>query len=199
MGWFGASKDEAWRELSRQIGAEFVDGGIWKGKKVQVQSGVWTLTLDTYTQSTGNTHITYTRMRAPFVNPERFRFTISRKSLFTGLGKWLGMQDIEVGGFEFDDDFVIKSNDETRVRELLANAQIRKLIEAQPKIRLEVKDSEGWFGPKFPPDVDELHFQVVGVIKDLERLKDLFDLFAALLDRLVEIGVARQQEPEVSL
>lgn len=199
MGWFSASKDEAWRELSRQIGAEFVDGGFWKGKKVQVQSGVWTLTLDTYTQSTGKSHVTYTRMRAPFVNPEGFRFTISRKSFFTGLGKRLGMQDIEVGGFEFDDDFVIKSNDETKVRELLANSQLRKLIEAQPTIRLDVKDSEGWFGPKFPPDVDELHFQVVGVIKDVERLKELFELFAALLDRLCEIGVAHQQEPEVTL
>ena len=32
--------------------------------------------------------------------------------------------------------------------------------------------------------MDELHFQVMGVIKDLERLKGLFDLFAAVLDRL---------------
>ena len=55
---------------------------------------------------------------------------------------------------------------------------------AQPQIRLEVKDSEGWFGPKFPEDVDELHFQVVGVIKEVDRLKGLFDLFAAVLDRL---------------
>ena len=31
-----------------------------------------------------------------------------------------------------------------------------------------MKDSEGWFGPKFPENVDELHFQVVGVIKDIE-------------------------------
>ena len=32
------------------------------------------------------------------------------------------------------------------------------MIQDQPKIRLEVKDSEGWFGPKFPEDVDELAF-----------------------------------------
>jgi len=32
------------------------------------------------------------------------------------------------------------------------------MILAQPQIRLEVKDSEGWFGPKFPEGVDELHF-----------------------------------------
>src|SRR4029078_2118248 len=104
----------------------------------------------------------YTRMRAPYVNPEGFRFTIYRKGFFSDLGKLLGMQDIEVSDPEFDEAFVIKGNDEDRVRDLFANAKIRQMIQDQPKIRLDVKDSEGWFGPKFPENVDELHFQVVG-------------------------------------
>jgi hypothetical protein len=62
-----------------------------------------------------------------------------------------------------------------------------------------VKDSEGWFGPRFPEDVDELYFQVVGVIKDVERLKALFDLFAAVLDQLCKVGSAYKQEPGVEL
>ena len=142
---------------------------------------------------------TYTRMRAPYVNPEGFRFTIYRKGFFSDLGKLLGMQDIEVGDPEFDEAFIIKGNDESKVRDLFANPKIRQMIQDQPKIRLEVKDSEGWFGPKFPEDVDELHFQVVGVIKDVERLKSLFDLFAAVLDQLCQIGSAYKQEPGVTL
>jgi hypothetical protein len=47
--------------------------------------------------------------------------------------------------------------------------------------------------------VDELHFQVVGVIKDVDRLKSLFDLFAAVLDQLCKIGSAYKQEPGVEL
>ncbi len=74
MGWFGTSKDEVWRQLSQEIGAEIVEGGIWK-----------------------------------------------------------------------------------------------------------------------------LHFQVVGVIKDVERLKAVFDLFAAILHQLCQIGSAYTQEPGVSL
>ena len=62
-----------------------------------------------------------------------------------------------------------------------------------------MKDSEGWFGPKFPEDVDELHFLVVGVIKDVERLKALFELFAAVLDQLCRIGSAYKQVPDVTL
>ena len=77
--------------------------------------------------------------------------------------------------------------------------QGRQMIQDQPKIWLRVKDSEGWFGPEFPEDVDELSFQVVGVIKDVERLKALFDLFAAVLDQLCRIGSAYKQEPGITL
>ena len=73
------------------------------------------------------------------------------------------------------------------------------MIEDQPRIHLEVKDSEGWFGPKFPENVDELYFRVVGVIKDVERLKSLFDLFAAVLNQLCRIGSAYKQEPGIAL
>jgi hypothetical protein len=200
MGWFGPSQDEVWRQLSEEIGAEFVQGGFWKGgSKVQAQVGPWTVTLDTYTVSSGHSHVTFTRMRAPYVNPEGFRFTVYRKGCFSNLGKLLGMQDIEVGDPEFDEAFNIKGNDEDRVQVLFSAPKIRQMIQDQPKIRLTVKDSEGRFGPKFPEDVDELHFQVVGVIKDVERLKALFDLFAAVLDQLCRIGSAYKQEPGVEL
>src|SRR6185503_5396814 len=128
-----------------------------------------------------------------------FRFTIYRKSIFSDPGKRLGMQEIEGGDPEFDEAFIIKGNDESKVCDLFANSKIRQMFQDQPKIRLEVKDSEGWFGPKFPEDVDELHFQVVGVIKDVERLKSLFDLFAAVLDQLCKIGSAYKEGPGVVL
>jgi hypothetical protein len=140
-----------------------------------------------------------TRLRAPYLNPDGFRFSIYRKSIFSDMGKLLGMQDIEVGDHEFDEAFIIKGNDEGKVCDLFANPRIRQMIQDQPKIRLEVKDSEGWFGPKFPEDVDELHFQVVGVIKDVERLKALFDLFAAVLDQLCKTGSAQRIRPDVAL
>ena len=199
MGWFGPSKEEVWRRLCEEIGAEFVEGGFWKGSKVQAHVGPWTVILDIHTVSSGHSHVSYTRMRAPYVNPEGFRFTIYRKGLFSELGKLLWMQDIEVGHPEFDEAFIIKGNDDDKVRTLFADPKIWRMIQDQPKIRLEVKDSEGWFGPKFPEEVDELHFQVIGVIKDVERLKALFDLFAAVLDQLCKIGSAYKQEPGVEL
>jgi hypothetical protein len=96
MGWFGPSKDEVWRQLSEEIGAEFIEGGFWKRSKVQAHVGSWTVTLDLgYSQDDGESRTT--RIRAPYVNPDGFRLKIFRRSVLSDLGKLLGMQDIEVG------------------------------------------------------------------------------------------------------
>jgi hypothetical protein len=199
MAWFGPSKDELWKQLSQEIGADYVAGSLWQGSKVQAHVGPWIITLDSYTVSSGHSQVTYTRMRAPYVNGGGFRFSIYRKGIFSELGKLMGMQDIEVGNPEFDEAFIIKGNDEFKVRDLFGNRKIQELIAAQPQIHLTVRDSEGWFGPKFPDDVDELLFQVVGVIKDLPRLKLLYDLFAEVLDQLCRLGAAVKSNPNVSL
>lgn len=198
-GVFGPSREEVWKELCARIGADFVKGGFWKGDKVQAQFKNWTITLDTYTVSTGHTHQTFTRMRAPFVSRDELRFRIYRKTAFSDMGKMLGMQDIEVGhSAQFDEDFIIQGNDESKIRALFANPEIRRLIDEQPQIRLELRDDEGFFRKQYPEGVDVLYFQVPGVIKDVGRLKQLFDLFAEVLDELQRIGSAAGERPGVS-
>jgi hypothetical protein len=77
------------------------------------------------------------------------------------------MQGLAVGDPEFDEVFVIKGNDDEKIRDLFANPKIQRMIQDQPKLRLEVRDNEGWFGPKFPQEVDKPHFRVVGVINNV--------------------------------
>jgi hypothetical protein len=196
---FGPSTHEIWRQLCAEIGAQYVEGGFWKGDKVQATHGPWTITLDTYTVSNGKTSTTYTRMRAPFVDPDGFRFTVYRKGIFSDIGKWFGMHDIEIGDEAFDRDFILKSNQESKLQELLGSFGIRELISQQPQIYFAVKDDEGFFSSNFPGGVDELYFQVVGIVKDVERLKLLYELFAETLDQLCRIGSANENAPNVSL
>jgi hypothetical protein len=196
---FGPNKAEVWQQLCKEIGAEYINNGIWKGDKVVARVKEWTITLDTYTVSTGKSHVTFTRIRSPYVNADGFHFKISRKNIFTGIGKLLGMEDLEVGYPEFDNDFVIKGNDESKVRSLFMNDKIRAMIHQQPAISLEVKDDEGWFGTDFPVGVDELYFQVTGVIADVARLKLLYELFAEVLNHLCHIGSAYENDPNIKL
>jgi len=194
---FGSSRENIWRELSAQIDGQYVPGTLWKGDKVEAKHGAWTLTLD-YHLDPGN-KVAYTRMRAPYINPSGFHFRIYRRSSLSGLGKMLGMQDIEVGAKEFDEAFIVQGNHEAKVRQLLSKETIRELISLQPKIDLAVKDDEGWFGPTFPGGVDELQFRAVGRLKDIEQLKGLYELFAAILDELCRMGSAYKTDPHVDL
>jgi hypothetical protein len=196
---FGPSRNEIWRQLSTDVGGQFVSGGVFKTAKVQATHGEWIVTLDTYAVHTGNVTIVYTRMRAPYVNPGGFRFTIYRRGFFSDLAKLMGMQDVQVGFEPFDSDFIIKGTDEATLRALFAKQKIRDLIAAQEKIHFTVKDDEGWFAAKFPEGVDELYFNVAGVIKDLDRLKALYDLFSETLDQLCQTGAAYDVNPNFEL
>jgi hypothetical protein len=188
---FGPSRDQVWAELCAQIDGEMVGGG-WRGSKVQARVKQWIVTLDTYTVSSGKHSTTYTRFRAPFLNRDQFRFNIYRAGLFTELGKLFGLQDLEIGEPFFDQTFVVQANSEAKVRALLANARIRELLDAQPAIgKFTIWDDEGWFTSSgYPEGVDVLYFQVVGVIKEVPRLKDLYDLFAEVLNHLCHLDSA---------
>ena len=196
---FGPSRESIWRQLSERIGGRYIESSFWKNPRVEASHREWLITLDTYAVHTGKVTIVYTRMRAPYVNPDGFRFTIYRRGLFSGLATWFGMQDLEVGVEPFDHDFVIKGTDEARLRQLFSNARIRELLSLQPEIHFTVKDDEGWFGTTFPEGVDELYFQVSGVIKDVDRLKLLYDLFAETLDELCRMGSAYESAADVTL
>lgn len=192
---FGPSKEEVWGRLADEMGVDFDPGTFWSQGRITAGYGPWTLTLDTYTVSSGQSSVTYTRMRAPYVNADGFRFTVYRQGFFSSVAKLFGMQDVTVGHPDFDRDFVIKGTDEERLRALFRNPRVRELLEAQPEVYLTVKDDEGWFGASFPQGVDELYLQVAGVIKDRARLRSLFELFAEVLNTLCHIGSAYEDDP----
>lgn len=192
---FEPSRDELWRQLAREMDANYVDGDFWNRGKIQTSHAGWLITLEEH----GKYH--HTRLRAPFLNPGGFRFTVYRKGIFTELGKSLGMQDVEVGHLDFDRDFVIQGTDETKLRQIFSNARIRELITEQPRIHFEVKDGHGFFernlfAEKPPENLDVLEFDVDSrpPIQDKERLRLLFDLFAETLDELCRMGTARSAQ-----
>ena len=198
MRWFGPSKEEIWRQLAQEISADFVDGGFWKRDRVEARHQAWTLVLDTYVVSSGKHTVTYTRLRAPYVNQDGFRFTVYRRGLFSGIGKFFGMQDVEVGYPEFDRDFIIQGNHEEKLRALFANPTLRELIRTQPDIHLQVMDDNGFWGGDFPEGVDQLYFRAYGAVKNLDTLRSLYLLFAETLNELCRLGSGYESDPNVS-
>lgn len=180
---FGPSREEIWRQLASELEAQYVEGGFWKRDRIDVTQGDWIVSLDTYYDAALKRD--FTRMRAAYSIHDSFQFTIYRRGIFSDLGKALGMQDVEVGDPAFDDGFIIKGNDEAKLRGLFQCPRIRELISLHPSIHLTVRDSKELPFAGFGAASHELSFKVPGVIKDIGRLKQLFDLFAEILERLV--------------
>jgi hypothetical protein len=203
MGLFGPSQEEIWQQLCQEIGAELVNGGFWKGNKVELQVGEVTITLDTYSVHANNLpqyHTEYyTRMRAPYINRDGFRFKVYRDNGFGFMRRLFGIPDVELGFAEFDEQYVIQGTDTQKLTALFASEALHKQLTADPSIWLEVKDDEGWFSTKFPEGVDELHFSVGGIVKDIDRLKGFFAVFTETLMQLQKIGSLEKGNPGVPL
>lgn len=199
MGIFGPSQKNVWSEFAEEIEASFIEGGVFKGNKIEAKFENWTIIIDTYSQSTGNTTSTYTRLRAPFKEIIPIEFKLYKSGIFSGIGKAMGGQDVLTGHGKFDEDFIVKGNPEEKIKELLSLDKIRDLINIEDKLRIETKKEKSPFSAKLPRDVNQLYFIVNGVVKDKERLTNIYFLAAFLLKQLSNIGVAREEDPEVEL
>jgi hypothetical protein len=175
IGWkvLKQKRDAAWKQLASEIGAEFIDCGFFSSSKVQAHIKDWTVVLDTYSVPSGDSGEIYTRMRAPLQNQAGFQFTLFRTGVVSRLDKALGARHVETGDPDFDRNFAIQGNNESKVRAFFTNQKIRQMLQAQRSIRLSVKGNE-------------LLFETQGFIKDVERLKSLFDLFKEALQQLEE-------------
>lgn len=196
---FGPSKKEIWSQIAVDIDGEFLDRGFWKTDVVVYQHREWQLVLDSFFRSTGKSQIPYTRMRAPFINKDRLYLKMYRETFFSSIGKAFGMQDITIGDEYFDRKFVIQGNKEEKIKHLLYEPKLKQLFDIQPKVYVEIKNDDGLFGTSFPAGVDQLYFECLGIIKDLKNLYHLFELFSLLLERLVKIDSAYEDDPNVSL
>jgi hypothetical protein len=191
--WFGKHKREVWQQLADQLQGDFIKGKGFKPDRVEAWHGNWMLTIDTWNTD----KVVFTRIRAPYVNRDDFIFKIFRKKFGHGLAKKLGMKDIAVGHPYFDQDFIIQGSDERKLKMMFDDPFIRELLSIQKHVYLELRREAPLFTkPRFPDDVNELYYQTSTIIKDLNQLHDLYDLFAETLDHLCEIGTAYEDDPD---
>lgn len=210
----GPSHNEIWRQFSDDIKASYVaydgEGHFAAPAFVTVKHDIWDIRLDVYLKRQGKSEQPYTRIRCPFSNPGKLRFTIYPKTVFSELGKLFGMQDILIPwDTKFDRDFIVKGNSESKIRELLQDDNLRHLLIALNKRACSVTH-----GSKLNYDssiytyemttheksydaarnlrepVNELYFEAYGSIRDKVVLKEILELFIRTLERLRKIAAA---------
>lgn len=100
---------------------------------------------------------------------------IYRESWASGLGKALGLQDIQIGNDQFDNQFIIKGSDEYFVMNLLTFDIQNKLIEIREYVPLlKIRKNRLKLQVQHIPRSEEEYDQLIEtVLKVIDRLKEL--------------------------
>lgn len=190
---FGENRKTAWRRLAEEIGGDYEDGGLVKMYEVHFRHRDWDIALDTVSERRGQAQRSYTRITAGFVKKTDFNFGISRQTHVSQVFEYLGAQDILIGIPEFDDQFVVKGEDERLVRLLLRDEKLRGFIESMGEATFFVSGRGGVWRKTYHDDVHEVIYSHKGIVTDVEYLKRMFMMVAYTLDLLAENGIASEE------
>lgn len=182
---FDKKRKENWMEFAQEVNGEYSKASFTKTERIKILKEKYLVLLDLYAVSTGKSVIYYTRFRARYHQVSDFKFKIYRKGIFSNLGKKLGMQDINTGNGQFDEDFIVKGNDEFNIIQLFSNIKIRDLLYKMPNFTLEIKDNKG---------SRELCLMISKIIEDKDKLREAFQLFCTVLDDIGNMGIAADFE-----
>lgn len=189
---FGENRKTAWKRLAEELGGVYEEGGLVKVHQVRFRYKQWDIEMDTASERRGQAQRTFTRIAAGFVKKTDFHFGISGQTRMSQVFEYLGAQDILVGIPEFDDQFIVKGEDERMVRMLLRDEKLRGLIQSMGEATFFVSGRGGVWHKAYNDEIHEVIFSHKGVVTDVDYLKRMFSMVAHTLDLLVEHGIASE-------
>jgi hypothetical protein len=197
-----SSKKKTWKILAQEIGGTFIDGGIFSPDSVVLNYRNTTITLDT--KGGNNRYKGFIRILCPFLATNEFKFKISPENAFTHAGKVFGINDIEIGDKQFDNDLYLKSRQEDVLINLLDSEELKKcylelanLLPLGSGIR--ISDTKHFFTLQdIPKNIFWLKVEEYNIENNLDLLKLYFKIFKITLDRLIEIGEAKEINLDIS-
>ncbi|MEA3323691.1 MAG: hypothetical protein U9Q37_00920 [Euryarchaeota archaeon] len=179
---FKPKEDDPWKQFSREIDAEY--RSWWNGTEVVANVKNRAITFHSI-YNVGDDDFLSNRdiVSASYLSKDGFQFNIYRKGVFSKIGELLGMRmNMDVGYLEFERDFIIKSNNEFKVRALLANPIIRQLI-------IQSLTTTGGFSL----NRDELKL-VSKIGSGVAQLRSFYKLFEETLNHLSDTGSTCETE-----
>jgi len=184
----------AWREVADRLGGDLEEGGLTRGDRALFRHGPWRIALDTYSVSTGQGAITYTRTQAHFRGHRDLRVTVRKRNAFDRMWSALGFESRLPVARELVKACVVKGKPAPRVPSLFSGPELVEAIVADPAVRLEVKPAPRKSRRRFGADVGVVVCRTDGVVTDVDRLAGMVHVVCRALDALHRVGEANQEE-----
>lgn len=182
-----SNKKISWYDFALLTNGKYIEGIAWHSDKTEIEYLNFKITFDNYRIWSKFFYVSMTRVIVPYISDQDFSFKIRKTTVLRSVAKLLGGQDVEIGFDDFDQKFIIKSNQEDKLKTIFQNDVIRGILLKQNKFYLEISKFEGVWGEKLPKNEFELSFYVDGKIQDPERLKTILTLFKELIKEMVAL------------
>lgn len=172
----GRTEEEVWQ----QINAQFLtnpDPLEYRAVIVQEQRKI-VLEIDIDLGGGLESGYENTTLTAELPTTPAFRFAIHDKSFTDEIGKFFGMEDVEIGFTEFDKKLIVKTNNKLRVREIFSDEAVRKPFESLNDFTLGITYNNNGGSARNAPF---LEFQTETGITNTKQLKEIYHAFISIL------------------
>ncbi len=194
---FGDSQAEAWDKIAYYIGAEYIQYTNPLDNVILYHHKKWEIMMDAPIDKNKNR---YTRIRLPFINNGDFYFELS-SGLLSSISGFLNRQKVVTGDVTFDKTYTIVSNEADFVRSIFSSIEIRETMLMIKRLNLNLQNEAYpiYFAEDIDPVpryyTDQLYYSTLGVLKNKEQIFYLFKLFSLVIDELVKLEVALNENP----
>lgn len=178
-----------WKKFAENTNGTFKEGYSWHSDSVEIEYKNWKIIFDNFTLWSGKYSTETTRVIVPINLKGDFKFEIYNEGFVRKIEKFFGAQDIQIGFTDFDKAFIIKSNNEFKIKTLLRNKEIRNLIASQKDVNFLISDKKGIWEEKLPQNEFELSYFTDGKIQDTNIVNELLKLFKLTLDEMLQNDV----------
>ena len=188
-----------WEAFAEKIGGEYIPRKHWNSDRTLFHYKNFKIYFDYftyYTSGKASLSKTFTRVVIPYKSNDDFQFNIYEDELIFKIAKIFGFQDVKIGKEEFDKKYIIKTNNEQKLKNIFNSTTLHKKIENFENASLLISKKYGVWEEELPENEYELSFVLNYHVKDLETLTKSKDFITEFFDRfedLVRIEVSTHQ------
>lgn len=180
-------QNEHWRDWARGVrGAQWVEGSLTRDHAVVVPVGKWPVTLDVHRAGDWRRRTFHSRAHTPYVSGCGFQFKLTRKlsqnaldDLERATGIHVGKR-IETRDLAFNQNYILKSNDEMKARALFENPRVRAGLPSQLPFTLQAGKANV-LARHLPQGSGFLCFHTDTVLNHPKELSIICSLFGEML------------------
>lgn len=165
----GSSLDEAWQQLQTEVTWAESPGNY----RAVIHTGKHDINLEIVSSPGGNDEgwgFEQTTLSASLPANNIFHFAIVPEDFLNRIGKFFGMQDVKIGYPEFDENVLVQTNDEGKLKSLFSDGELRGIFLNLSGYSFQAKKDDDSGG-----QLELLIQRAITHPADLRRLVDVFN------------------------